>query len=283
MKTALMLFLFPILVLVSCKSDAPSDKGKKPVVDSTSVKKDSAAIIETESSETPLSFSDSIVYLYLTFDDGPNNGTSNLLKILDEYDIPSSLFIVGKHVYGSKFQQNLFRNYTNYSFIELCNHSWSHANDKYKVYYENPLGVVEDFKQCHDSLKFNNKIGRSPGKNMWSIEGDSSRFRTKSELAKQLTNAGFQMIGWDVDWDFNKIKDHKQFLQRLSEIEKSRYPKQYPAYQLGHIVVLMHDQSFNDSTNCAELIAFLKTAKSVPGKYKFKKISTYPLLQEPPN
>jgi peptidoglycan/xylan/chitin deacetylase (PgdA/CDA1 family) len=105
MKTALMLFLFPILVLVSCKSDAPSDKGKKPVADSISVKKDSAAIIKTDSLETHLSFSDSIVYLYLTFDDGPNNGTSNLLKILDEYDIPSSLFIVGKHVYGSKNKQ----------------------------------------------------------------------------------------------------------------------------------------------------------------------------------
>jgi peptidoglycan/xylan/chitin deacetylase (PgdA/CDA1 family) len=280
MKTVFLRLFFLFLVLVSCKSDATSDSGEKPVADSTSVKKDSVAIIKTDSLETPLSFSDSTVYLYLSFDDGPNNGTLNLLKILDEYDVPSSLFIVGKHVYGSRFQQNLFRNYANYTFIELCNHSWSHANDKYKAYYENPLGVVEDFKQCHDSLKFNNKISRSPGKNMWSIEGDSSRFRTKSEVAKQLTNAGFQMIGWDVDWDFNKIKDHKQFLQRLIEIEKSRYPKQFPAYQLGHIVVLMHDQSFCDSTNCAELTAFLKTAKSIPGKYKFKKISEYPLLQQ---
>jgi hypothetical protein len=41
-------------------------------------------------------------YIYLTFDDGPNKGTENLLK--NHQQIPNScnIFIVGKHAYDSK-------------------------------------------------------------------------------------------------------------------------------------------------------------------------------------
>lgn len=227
-----------------------------------------------------MSVSDSMVYLYLTFDDGPNNGTPKLLKLLNEFKIQSSLFIVGKNVAGSKFQKTMFQNYGNYSWLELCNHSYTHANHKYKAFYANPSAVVADFLQCHDSLRFNNRISRAPGANMWSINGDSSRFRTKTAAAQKLQEAGFQMVGWDVDWDFKNVSDHRHMLQRLVEIENSRYPKRYPAYHLGHIVILMHDQSFTDPAKCEELRKFLLEVQAKPQKYQFRKISEYPLLQK---
>lgn len=227
--------------------------------------------------------SDSLVYLYLTFDDGPNNGTPHLLKILNEFKIPVSLFIVGKHVYGSKFQQKLFNNYKNYDWLELCNHSFTHANHQYKAFYANPDAVLADFRKCQDSLKFSNNIGRAPGYNMWSIAGDSSRFRTKTAAAQKLQEAGFQMLGWDVDWDFKHVTDHQHLLRRLIEIENIKWPMGQPSYFPRHLVILMHDQSFTKEEHCIEFRKFLETIKSMPDKYQFKKISSYPILknQEP--
>jgi hypothetical protein len=275
-------FIFVFMMLIGCKGEkksAPIAIEKRGSLKLS--QKDSSSDVKKEpEGERPLQLSDSTIYIYLSFDDGPNNGTPNLLKILEEFKVESSLFIVGKHVYGSKFQQKIFNSYPKYSFLELCNHSWSHANDNYKSYYANPDGVVADFTVCRDSLKFSNNISRAPGKNMWSISGDDTKFRTKTAPAEKLRDAGFDMIGWDVDWDFNTIKDHKQFMQRLIEIENSRYPKQYPAYKLGHIVVLLHDQSFCNAAKCEEFRTFLKIAQSMPNKYVFKKISEYPLLNQ---
>jgi peptidoglycan/xylan/chitin deacetylase (PgdA/CDA1 family) len=39
--------------------------------------------------------------LYLTFDDGPNKGTKNVIDIIKDEDVPVSFFIVGEHVFAS--------------------------------------------------------------------------------------------------------------------------------------------------------------------------------------
>ena len=49
--------------------------------------------------------------VYLTFDDGPNKGTENLLKIVEKHKIPITSFVVGKHIFGSKKQLQGSKNY----------------------------------------------------------------------------------------------------------------------------------------------------------------------------
>lgn len=273
------LFILTFSIFFSCQNKPKITTPKSTLTDKD-VLKDSTPKESGENKDIIKynTASDSIIYLYLTFDDGPNNGTSNLINILNDHYIECSLFIIGKHVYGSKFQKELFELYHNHKNLELCNHSFSHANNQYKIFYQNPKRVADDFKQCHDSLKFSNKISRAPGRNMWSIEGDSCRFRTTTPEAIKLKEEGFKMVGWDVDWDFKRIKNHSDFMVRLKEIEASKYPESYPSYQSGHIVILMHDQSFVDSNNCEEFIKFITLIKTMPQKYKFKKISAYPLL-----
>ena len=39
--------------------------------------------------------------IYLTFDDGPNKGTQNVLDIVKDEKIPVTFFIIGEHVYAS--------------------------------------------------------------------------------------------------------------------------------------------------------------------------------------
>ncbi|RYY87049.1 MAG: hypothetical protein EOO15_12935, partial [Chitinophagaceae bacterium] len=68
--------------------------------------------------------------LYLTFDDGPNKGTRNVWTIVRDEGVPVSFFLVGEHVFDSKGQQALFDSLRNVPFIELCNHSYSHAHSR---------------------------------------------------------------------------------------------------------------------------------------------------------
>jgi hypothetical protein len=101
--------------------------------------------------------------IYLTFDDGPNRGTENLLKILHKRNVCATAFLVGKHAYGSKKQKDDLALLRKDQLIELANHSFSHAHNKYTDFYKNPLDVVQDFDTAKDSLKLFDKIARTPG------------------------------------------------------------------------------------------------------------------------
>ena len=48
------------------------------------------------SESDPASFSQ--VYLYLTFDDGPNRGTNEVLDILASHNVKGTFFINGKKI-----------------------------------------------------------------------------------------------------------------------------------------------------------------------------------------
>ncbi|MEF9478590.1 polysaccharide deacetylase family protein [Chryseobacterium sp. 1B4] len=107
--------------------------------------------------------------IYLTFDDGPNQGTENLLKILDKRNVCATAFLVGKHAYGSKKQKDDLLLLKQNPLIELANHSFTHAHNKYTDFYKNANAVVHDFDIAKDSLKLTDKIARTPGRNIWRL------------------------------------------------------------------------------------------------------------------
>ena len=108
--------------------------------------------------------------LYITFDDGPNKGTRNVLHIVKDEGIPVSFFIVGEHVFASPTQARLWDSLKMAEQIALCNHSYSHAHSRYENYYAQPDSVVKDFQRTHDSLGLDNDIARTPGRNIWRID-----------------------------------------------------------------------------------------------------------------
>ena len=106
--------------------------------------------------------------IYLTFDDGPNKGTKNMMHIVKEEEIPVTLFIIGEHVYGSKEQNAVFDSIVNCNLFEIANHSFTHAfENKYAKFYQVPDSTVKDFKRCADSLHLTANIIRTPGRNIW--------------------------------------------------------------------------------------------------------------------
>ncbi len=111
--------------------------------------------------EEPITASDKRT-IYLTFDDGPNKGTDNLIKIIHKHKVSATAFIVGKHVFGSKKQAEEFEKLKQDTLIELANHSFTHANNNYSSFYENSEKVLLDFNKARDSVKFKNNYARTP-------------------------------------------------------------------------------------------------------------------------
>jgi peptidoglycan/xylan/chitin deacetylase (PgdA/CDA1 family) len=142
--------------------------------------------------------------LYITFDDGPNRGTKNVLHIVKDEQVPVSFFIVGEHVFASAGQTQMWDSLKMCAEIELCNHSFTHAHGHYEKFYKTPSGVVKDFQRTQDSLQLDNAIARTPGRNIWRI--DTLRFtdlKKSTEAADSLQKAGFVVIGWDLEWHYD--------------------------------------------------------------------------------
>lgn len=202
--------------------------------------------------------------IFLTFDDGPNRGTRKVLSIVKEEQVPVTFFLIGEHVFASTTQRATWDSLRVAESIELCNHSHTHAwNNRYNKFYQHPDSVVSDFRRCRDSLGLANNITRTPGRNIWRV--DTLRYTDLSKsavAADSLQQAGFSIIGWDLEWHY----DHKSFTLRsksdelmgqidsLFAINRTRVPE--------HLVLLAHDQVYDDANDSAELHQLIKKLKA---------------------
>ncbi|MFB6453977.1 polysaccharide deacetylase family protein [Chitinophaga sp. Hz27] len=99
------------------------------------------------------------MYIYLTFDDGIQPGTGDVLHVLKEAGIPATFFLTGIHT-QYQFQKDerccLNMLHDIYKNHVIGNHSYSHANEYYSTYYSKGLlidndgnrrSITEDFEQ----------------------------------------------------------------------------------------------------------------------------------------
>jgi peptidoglycan-N-acetylglucosamine deacetylase len=215
--------------------------------------------------------------IYLTFDDGPNKGTRKVLSIMQQEQVPVTFFIIGEHVFASIGQQQTWDSLKMAKEIELCNHSYTHAwNNHYESYYDNPDSVVADFKRSQDSLKLDNNVCRTPGRNVWRI--DTLHFtdlKKTREAADSLQHAGFAIMGWDLEWHYrpgdlaleSTADDLLRQIDSVFEHHRTRSPE--------HLVLLAHDQVYADGNDSAELHNFIKKLKGRED-YEIELVSKYP-------
>ncbi|AZA89158.1 Bifunctional xylanase/deacetylase precursor [Chryseobacterium nakagawai] len=217
--------------------------------------------------------------IYLTFDDGPNQGTENLLKILDKRNVCATAFLVGRHAYGSTKQKKDFKLLKENPLIELANHSFTHAHNKYSDFYKTADAVVRDFDIAKDSLKLHNKIARTPGRNIWRLNNiNVTDIKSSTTAADGLKRAGYKVIGWDLEWrPTHKMTlkgSHEAMLKKVDSIFLNDLEK-----TSRHLVFLTHDQYLRDTDSINELDLFIeKLQKS--NKFVFRKISQYPKINE---
>lgn len=108
-------------------------------------------------------------YIYLTFDDGPLNGSENIDSVILAERLKISVFLVGEHALQTKEMGTYYKMYEQNPFVETYNHSYTHANNKYASFYSNPAGVLADIQKNEALLNLRYKIVRLPGRNIWRI------------------------------------------------------------------------------------------------------------------
>lgn len=219
--------------------------------------------------------------IYITFDDGPNKGTSQVLRVVNDEQLPVSFFVVGEHVYGSTWQQQQWDSLLSCSYAEIYNHSYTHANhNRFASFYKNDSAVVADFKRCHDSLHLITTIARTPGRNIWRTPMiTSTDIQQSKAAADSLYQNGFTVVGWDAEWfytsDSLKLKQTgEEMFQQVDSLlnhQKTKTP--------GHIVLLTHDQSFADSADASHLQKFIRLVKTRED-YGVEFVSRYPGLKQ---
>jgi peptidoglycan-N-acetylglucosamine deacetylase len=263
------------LILPACNKSQKTSFFKPVVKDSVAQQKVSPPVVKAKPKKSKKK------KLYLTFDDGPNKGTKNVLHIVKDEGVPVTFFVVGQHVFASKGQHELWDSLKITEHVQICNHGYTHGwNNRYATFYQNPDSVVKDFERTKDSLDLTNNIIRTPGRNIWRI--DSLKFtdlKKSTAAADSLQKAGFIVMGWDLEWHY----DHKnmsvtdgaeRIVDQIDSIfahNKTQSPE--------HLVLLAHDQVYVKSGDSLQLRKLLKLLKQKE-EYELSVATDYPGAEE---
>ena len=215
-------------------------------------------------------------YVYLSLDDGPQlPGTNNCRNILEKYNIRATFFMIGQHNSGI-VQEKLVDSINHNPLFIVCNHSNSHANNKYSLFYKNSKTAFQDFITAENKLKLKHKIARLPGRNTWAvnheIKGESSAFN----VAKKLDSIGYSVYGWDLEWRF--VHTNIPVESATEMIKKVKNTLKYgKTHSPNSIVILVHDRMFNKPQYADSLQKFISVLKE-DKHYIFETLDNYPSL-----
>ena len=216
--------------------------------------------------------------LYFTIDDGPLEGSPFIDSVFQNEKEPADLFLVGMHAnMGLQFKAYLNLLHKNH-WLELNNHSYTHANEAYDYYYSHPKMVLRDMQRNNDSLHFNTKICRMPARNMWRL--GYKKFNdgfSGDKTADLLKRKGYKVIGWDLEWESDSLNRPKQSPDSLFKQLKLAFKSRY-LISSGNVVLLCHDWMFTTPSNKKELQQFIELVKS-SGNIQFKWLSDYPVYK----
>jgi len=217
-------------------------------------------------------------YLYLSFDDGPLLGTSACISICENENVKATFFQIGLHQSRSNWGKKLYNRILSRPDLFLIgNHTFTHTYGKYVQFYKQPDKALADFIHGADVLETTNHIVRLPGNNGWRT--DSIRFSSKlvRPLLNKLDSAGFDVVGWDLEWNYTKKGPPIQSASEMAKMVDSMFALKANKTK-NHLVVLMHDHMFRYKADSVQLVQFIQLLKS--GKqYQFATLDHYPGLK----
>ncbi len=210
--------------------------------------------------------------IYLTFDDGPLSGTSNVISVLKEYDIEATMFMVGKHIKKNRYRKKLFKRAIDEPNILVANHTYSHANGHYRHFYSSANRVVKDLLKTQSLLEMydtihTTRICRLAGRNVFrlpSLKRDDPAIKNIRERRAYdaLQREGFKVFGWDLQWSYSPhtlklYKSPKEIVRVIERLNNNGWTR-----KPNKLILLMHDFTFKDSLNgkenLRELLALLQ-------------------------
>lgn len=216
--------------------------------------------------------------IYLSFDDGPLTGTTNCIDICTRENVMATFFEIGWHQSRSAFGKKTYQQIeSNPTLFAIANHSYSHASNNYLQFYHQPDSAVLDFLKAKSILTPSNNITRLPGNNAWNLVGIKRASPLVLPLVNKLDSVGFNIIGWDLQWRFNKMGRPIQSPAALAYTVDSLFHYQQTVTK-NHLVLLMHDHMFRTSADSLKLEKFIQLLKQ-KGQYRFQKLTQYPGLK----
>jgi len=230
----------------------------------------SASVLNAKPHSPPPPYS-----IYLTFDDGPCAGSEKVNELAWKDSLSINVFLIGKKAFGANKNSYLLHDYIDNPYIEIGNHSYTHAERHYRRYFKEPLLVLDDFNRNRDSLKVANNFARLPGRNFFRVDSLSRNdISNGKEAADTLASRGYSVFGWDVEWR-NK-EDRSIHLhtgkEMLAITEKMLLDKK--TFNNDRIIILLHDTELKDSAFRTELEDFIQLAKQ-DGRFRFEHLSAY--------
>jgi peptidoglycan/xylan/chitin deacetylase (PgdA/CDA1 family) len=224
--------------------------------------------------------------VYLTFDDGPVNGTDNILDVLEEEHIPATMFYIGKQILNNK---DIYKRTLLCDSVSIGNHTYCHANGKYRDFYRNANILVQDINRNNEIIARDKKsVSTSPflpvrlaGRNVFRLprlNRDDNAINPKERSIEHIgyekvAKEGFYIYGWDVEWTHGakgtpneSPSEIASLINKLQAHKSSREPNK--------IILLMHDYMFKSTLHGKEnLLALIHLLKK--SGWKFSTIENY--------
>jgi len=216
--------------------------------------------------------------LYMTFDDGPIGGTENLLRVLREENVEATMFCIGREVvkHPKLFQEELAM-----PNLLVANHTYTHANNHYRRFYNSPaVHVVADIDKAQAVIG-GAKYLRLCGRNVWrlpAVKKDDwgiSVAQRGHEIPKYnaLWDQGYFIYGWDVEWLFSHRTQRPLFNgAEMARRVNARYQGAHTS-KTGKVILLAHDFMFRSAYNTQQLRSFIQIMKGEG--WRFKTIDDY--------
>ena len=235
-------------------------------------------LLQTETIDKP-SLDSNTKYLYLSFDDGPLFGTSACISVCEDENVQATFFQVGLHQSRSNWGKKLYnRIVSRPDLFLLCNHTFTHTYGKYVQFYKQPDAALADFIHAAKVLQTTNNIVRLPGNNGWRTDSIQYSSKMVRPLINKLDSAGFNVVGWDVEWNYKKNGRPIQSATFMAKMVDSLFAMKANKTK-NHLVVLMHDHMFKNEVDSVQLVQFIELLK-YGNRYQFATLNQYPGLKK---
>jgi peptidoglycan-N-acetylglucosamine deacetylase len=212
--------------------------------------------------------------LYFTMDDGPLQPSDVLRQIAEEKKVKISEFAVGIHALSNKKFMSHLDGMKRSPYMEVCNHSYSHAYNQYAHFYSNPQKAADDIIGNQTKLDIALKIVRMPGRDIWSTSTTKRGWKQSGgKTAEILTQEGYKIYGWDCEWEHYGStlpkKTPENFVAMVDDLFK-RNAMVTP----NHLVILGHDEMLIKEKGRQDFRQIVEMLKA--RGYIFEFISNYP-------
>ena len=189
--------------------------------------------------------------VYLTFDDGPKKDTPELLKVLDDLDVPATFFLVGAGVRAFPENAKLILEADHAIGSHSMNHSLSRL--------DSTDYLAKDLRSFTDTMR--ELVDPDFSTNLFRFPGGSTIY--SKETKAFVRDSGYAWFDW------NMMTGDAQY-----KFDSNAEMLHYTTKQLGNkdvVIVLMHEAKTRTRRILPKLVAFFREQG-----YEFRKLSAEP-------